>query len=250
MDAKVAQAYRLVKTGEKNKARNLLISVVRTDRTNEDAWLLLGHVIESKQKKIQCFQKVIELNPKNEKAQKALSRLKKTNLARDNSPQTPSNTDNINRKLYSPGPATEVPPLENPPQTTPPLTDQQLMEQYVAKMNAEGWTVVSLTQNSVQLRKPKRWSATLLILGVLLGPLGIGLILIIIAVVDYSSKNDEMKFVTATELRHNYNSEQQHVAFQTSTNSKTSQLNDPFFLILVVMVVLLVVLCLFSGLLT
>lgn len=235
MDSKVAQAYRLAKAGEKIKAQNLLISVVRSDEKNEDAWLLLGLIIEPKQKKLRCLRKVVEINPENKKAQKALSRLKGNNLTSAESPQISSSTSIIHRKSNKPETATQKIPLENPLPQTLPLTDQQLVEQYISEMSSEGWTVVSLTKSSVQLRKPKQWNATLLILGTIgIVFMGIGLLLIFLAVIDYLLKKDETKFITTNEIRYIFDLEQRKDTSRSSQNNKSSLLNDPLILILLI----------------
>ncbi|MCB8980366.1 MAG: hypothetical protein H6657_23395 [Ardenticatenaceae bacterium] len=151
MDSRVTQAYKLAKEGEKTKAQKLLVSVIKDNDRNEDAWYLLGFLVESEPKKIRCFQKVIEINPDNEKALKALSRLKKTDMPKIESTTASSLSVNIHKgsNIFETPAQVDLP--RNPPEVIAPLTDQQLVEQYISMMSAQGWTVVSLTSNSVQL---------------------------------------------------------------------------------------------------
>lgn len=80
MSPEVARAYKLAKSGEKVQAQKLLISIVKQDAENENAWLLLAMLIESQSKKILCLQKVLEINPTNEKAERMLSPLTSNSL--------------------------------------------------------------------------------------------------------------------------------------------------------------------------
>lgn len=84
-----------------------------------------------------------------------------------------------------------------------PLTDKQLLQNYVRKMKAKGWQVESASVSmGVSMKKPKRWNRLLIILG-LIGLLfgGLGIILLILAVIDYLIKKDRSVFVTADDLR-------------------------------------------------
>ena len=77
-----------------------------------------------------------------------------------------------------------------------------LLEEYIAIQTRRGWQVVSQTETSVQMRRPKRWSQTLLILGfVLLIFFGAGLIFLILAVFDYLVfQKEKTVYVTAKQL--------------------------------------------------
>ena len=58
------------KAGNKEEAIRLLSDAVRADRQNEDAWLYLGAALDDVTRKRQAFQRVLEINPNNEKAKK------------------------------------------------------------------------------------------------------------------------------------------------------------------------------------
>lgn len=84
-----------------------------------------------------------------------------------------------------------------------PLTDKQLLQNFVRKMKAKGWQVESASVSmGVSMKKPKRWNRLLIILG-LVGLLfgGLGIILLILAVIDYLIKKDRSVFVTVDDLR-------------------------------------------------
>jgi hypothetical protein len=63
------------KAGNKDEAVRLLMQAVRENAQDENAWLYLGAAIDDQTKKRQAFQKVLAINPNNEKAKNALARL-------------------------------------------------------------------------------------------------------------------------------------------------------------------------------
>lgn len=69
------QGIEAYKAGNKEEAVRLLSDALREDRQNEMAWLYLGAALEDPVRKKQAFQKVLEINPDNEKAKNALARL-------------------------------------------------------------------------------------------------------------------------------------------------------------------------------
>jgi tetratricopeptide (TPR) repeat protein len=60
------------KAGQKDEARDLLQRSIRLDPTNEAAWLWLASVARDNRERIFCLQKLLEINPDNENARKAL----------------------------------------------------------------------------------------------------------------------------------------------------------------------------------
>lgn len=62
----------------------------------------------------------------------------------------------------------------------------QIIDEFVAQRAEKGWQVLSRTNNSVHMRRPKQWSKTLLVLGFLgLLLFGTGIIFLLLAVIDY-----------------------------------------------------------------
>jgi Tfp pilus assembly protein PilF len=60
------------KAGQKDEARDLLQRSIRLDPSNEAAWLWLASVARDNQERIFCLQKLLEINPQNDTARKAL----------------------------------------------------------------------------------------------------------------------------------------------------------------------------------
>lgn len=70
------QANDLFKAGDKERAGKILSDIVRLDPTNADAWYYLALCIDNKENKLNCLQKVLEIEPDHVKAQKMIIFLK------------------------------------------------------------------------------------------------------------------------------------------------------------------------------
>jgi tetratricopeptide (TPR) repeat protein len=71
----VQQGIAAYKAGNKDEAVRLLSDAIRQNREDETAWLYMGAAIDDPAKKRQAFERVLAINPDNEKAQNALARL-------------------------------------------------------------------------------------------------------------------------------------------------------------------------------
>ena len=69
------QAIKAIKTGDKAAGKRLLRQFIETDPNDEIAWMWLAVAVEDSQQKVQCLQRVLEINPDNSKAQLGLSQL-------------------------------------------------------------------------------------------------------------------------------------------------------------------------------
>jgi hypothetical protein len=74
-ESKLQTAYELIKAGQRDQARKILIPLVRANPNLTDGWFLLGHAGSNPQEKIRCFQQVLHLDPTDQPAQKQLARL-------------------------------------------------------------------------------------------------------------------------------------------------------------------------------
>src|SRR5215217_1644468 len=66
------QGIQAAKAGQKDNARDLLQQSIRIDPYNEAAWLWLASVARDNRERLFCLQKLLEINPQNETARKAL----------------------------------------------------------------------------------------------------------------------------------------------------------------------------------
>lgn len=62
------------KSGNKDEARRCFIIAVKEDPNNENVWGWLYQVTKNDKEKIECLNKIIAINPNNEKARQALER--------------------------------------------------------------------------------------------------------------------------------------------------------------------------------
>ena len=77
IDDKVKKAVASYKAGRKSEARELLMEIVDADDKNEQGWLYLSLVVDSKQEQQICLENVLAINPNNKQARKALEVLNK-----------------------------------------------------------------------------------------------------------------------------------------------------------------------------
>ena len=77
MANKLNQAVRLIEAGKETKARQILASVLKSDPTNEEAWVLMAAVAETYELRKKCLQEALRFNPRNQTALKGLENLKR-----------------------------------------------------------------------------------------------------------------------------------------------------------------------------
>jgi tetratricopeptide (TPR) repeat protein len=69
------QGIAAAKAGQKDQARQLLQHSIRLEPNNEAAWLWLASVARDQRERVFCLQKILEINPNNETALRALAEL-------------------------------------------------------------------------------------------------------------------------------------------------------------------------------
>lgn len=92
----------MAKAGQKDEARELLQQSIRLEPQNEAAWLWLASVARDNRERLFCLQKLLEINPQNETARKALDAA--------NQQQPPS--ESVVRRLPN-APVTQPVPQDN-----------------------------------------------------------------------------------------------------------------------------------------
>ena len=73
MADKLKQAIQLIKSGDKERARQLLIEKLKTDPKNDTAWVWMATVVETAELKQECLEEALKHNPRNEVARRALA---------------------------------------------------------------------------------------------------------------------------------------------------------------------------------
>jgi len=91
-----------------------------------------------------------------------------------------------------------------------PADDRALIQQEIAHYTGQGWQIVSQTDTSAQIRKPRQWSAAGLVFLVIAPGIvgcfwwpafGIALIGLLLVAAAYLSGKDELLFLEATQIR-------------------------------------------------
>lgn len=72
---KLHRAADYIKSGQKKEGGQLLIELLREQPDNEQAWLWLAAAVKGREKKLECLEKVLTINPENEQARKLLAKL-------------------------------------------------------------------------------------------------------------------------------------------------------------------------------
>jgi len=171
----------------------------------------MSATFDDPEKKRVCLENALKINPDNETAQKGLSRLPPAaqetldEAAAFEDPDWLKDNDDDSESILTSRPPTRVRRTGNLILKTPQpqqKSDQQLLDEYIARQTAKGWQIISRTETSVQLRKPKQWSNLLLILGlILLCVYGTGLIVLLLALIDYLLQKEQVIFATSEDLR-------------------------------------------------
>lgn len=73
MADKLKQAIQLIKSGDSDRARQLLIEKLKADPKNDTAWVWLATVVETAELKQECLEEALKHNPHNEVARQALA---------------------------------------------------------------------------------------------------------------------------------------------------------------------------------
>jgi endonuclease YncB( thermonuclease family) len=73
----VKEASVLIKQGNRGKAKELLVEILRNNPENEQAWMLLFHCVASKRQKVYCLKRALEINPEYWPARKRLLKLQR-----------------------------------------------------------------------------------------------------------------------------------------------------------------------------
>lgn len=195
MSTKLERAIATIKAGDKAAGRKLLIKILESDENNELAWLWLTQTGIPLPEQIECLERVLEINPNNQDAQRGLPKLK-ARLAKQNQPRTiqPSQSKLTPR---SPKQVTNM----HPSGTMGRMTDRQVISQYIAQKSTKGWEVISREDHSVQLKRPKQWSKVGLILGAATAIVGLGFLILFLTLIDYLLQKEKVIFVTADDIR-------------------------------------------------
>ena len=74
-ESKIDQAIELAKQGNKTEARKIMTSVIRHERDNPAAWVVLAQVVDTREQAIDCLNQILRLEPDHPWAKLHLARL-------------------------------------------------------------------------------------------------------------------------------------------------------------------------------
>ena len=74
-DPRLREALQLARAGEKEQARQILIELLRQNRNNFDAWVIIAQVAENDQEAMTCIKQALRLHPDDEGAKRYLEYL-------------------------------------------------------------------------------------------------------------------------------------------------------------------------------
>ncbi len=95
----VQQARRAIQTGDNEKGQRLLAQVLQANPQDETAWLWMAVAIESPQKRRECLQRVLSINPDHALARQALASTDARETVKREAPPSPASapTDGVLR---------------------------------------------------------------------------------------------------------------------------------------------------------
>lgn len=118
MSTQLQNAISVIKAGDKKTGKQLLTKTLQADPHNETAWLWMAHAVDSQKQRQECLERVLTINPKNEKAKRGLA--------------------SLNGAVTCPPPARTAPPP--PPEVAatspPPQTQEKVPHEEEVKPNA------------------------------------------------------------------------------------------------------------------
>lgn len=73
---KIQEAVEKIKSGKKDEGRRILVQILRSDPKNEWAWLWLAVAVEDPDKREECLERVLRINPNNQQAAKMMDKIR------------------------------------------------------------------------------------------------------------------------------------------------------------------------------
>jgi hypothetical protein len=190
MADRLQQGIAALKAGNKEQARQLLIQATQANPQNEQAWLWLSGAVESDSERLICLNKVLEINPNNEPAQRGAAALHQRGATPADSSSVPQH-DLQPESVEPPADPYSAPPLNpvNSYYATLSEREESLIVPDTAPQFQSTQPQSSVSQMQLEGQPPKLETDQSLLLGIFggLGGMVIGAVLwaVITLVTDY-----------------------------------------------------------------
>lgn len=159
MNEKLQQAITASRTGQKQDAQRLLTQLLREDPNEPQAWFLLSHLVDSKQKQVAYLSKTLALDPHHEKARQRLDRL--TVASPESGPSTAGYPAPDVKEPPQPAFSVSTDQLDfleqEKGETVPAWMADDIVNQVAAEMVEEAPTLVTATPTTIEQADLPDW---------------------------------------------------------------------------------------------
>lgn len=112
---KLENAIQKINSGEREEGLRLLIEVARADPGNENAWLWLGATLSDPQKRKDCLERVLKINPDNQRAARLLQQMEEKEPSRSSQPRPAQVAVPAQKTEERPAPREDQEPIDELP---------------------------------------------------------------------------------------------------------------------------------------
>lgn len=75
MSPELQQAVRLIKSGQKQEGKEILLQILNEDEANDMAWVWLTATVDNDKMRLECLEEALKINPDNETAKKGYQKI-------------------------------------------------------------------------------------------------------------------------------------------------------------------------------
>jgi hypothetical protein len=95
-----SQIVALIKSGQRDEARQRLLAILKNEPDNEIAWQWMYSVCRNDEERIGCLKRILQINPSNSSARLQLEKLQGTAVLRPQPVVTPKPVPSKNKNIY------------------------------------------------------------------------------------------------------------------------------------------------------